>query len=68
MRQKKKELKGQEYIAMNQYNEVYSGMKNGGEFRWSSDWYEAKPLEYSNTTFLRMFDSKVELIKTQDFY
>jgi len=66
MRQKKKELKGQEYIAMNQYNEVYSGMKNGGEFRWSSDWYEAKPLEYSNTIFLRMFNSKVDKADTKE--
>jgi hypothetical protein len=69
MRQKKKkELKEQEYIVMNQQNEVYSGMKDGGEFQWTMNWYDAKPLEYSNTVFLRMFNSKAELIKTQDFY
>lgn len=68
MYKKKKKLKEQEYIVMNEFNEVYIGMKNGGEFNWSSNWYEAKPLEYSNTALLRMSSSKIELIKIQDFY
>jgi hypothetical protein len=65
---KKKELKEQEYIVMNEFNEVFTGIKNGSEFRWSSNWHEAKPLEYSNTLLLRTNGSKVELFKIQDFY
>lgn len=68
MKRKQKESKEQEFIIMNKYNEVFSGLKNGGKFKWSSDWNEAKPLEYSNTIFIRILNSKVELIKTQDFY
>ena len=68
MKRKQKEPKEQEFIIMNEYNEVFSGLKNGGKFKWSSDWNEAKPLEYSNTIFIRILNSKVELIKTQDFY
>jgi len=68
MRKRQKEPKEQEFIIMNEYNEVFSGLKNGGKFKWSSDWNEAKPLEYSNTIFIRILNSKVELIKTQDFY
>lgn len=68
MRKRQKESKEQEFIIMNEYNEVFSGLKNGGKFKWSSDWNEAKPLEYSNTIFIRILNSKVELIKTQDFY
>jgi hypothetical protein len=67
-RRKKKEIQEQKFIVMNKYNEVYSGMKNGGEFQWSTDWYEAKPLTYSNTTFIKMTNSKVELVKLEDFY
>lgn len=67
-RKKKKELKEQEFIVMNEFNEVFSGIKNGSEFKWSSNWHDAKPLEYTNTTFLRMSSSKIELIKIQDFY
>jgi hypothetical protein len=53
---------------MNQHNEVFYGMHNGGEFQWTANWYDAKPLEYSNTSSIRMFHSKVELIKVEDFY
>lgn len=53
---------------MNKNNEVYSGMKNGGEFQWTSDWYKAKPLEYSSTALIKMMYSNIELIETENFY
>ncbi len=67
-KRKKSNDYGQMYIVMNQYNEVFSGIQNGSKFKWSSNWYDAKPLEYTNTIFLRMSSSKIELIKIQDFY
>jgi hypothetical protein len=67
-KRKKRNLTEQKYIVMNQNNETFSGMRNGGEFQWTANWYDAKPLEYSNTSSIRMFHSKVELIKVEDFY
>jgi hypothetical protein len=67
-KRKKKNDYGQMYVVMNQHNEVFYGMHNGGEFQWTANWYDAKPLEYSNTSSIRMFHSKVELIKVEDFY
>lgn len=67
-KRKKRNDHGQMYVVMNQHNEVFSGMQNGGEFKWSYDWYEAKPLGYSNTSSIRMFHPKVELIKVEEFY
>jgi hypothetical protein len=57
-----------EFIVMNKNNEVFSGMKNGGEFQWTSDWYKAKPLEYSSTALIKMMYSNIELIETENFY
>lgn len=67
-KRKKKNDYGQMYVVMNQHNEVFSGMHNGGEFKWTANWYDAKPLQYSNTVFIRICHPKIELIKLEDFY
>jgi hypothetical protein len=53
---------------MNRHNEVFSGIKNGGEFQWTSNWYDAKPLEHSSTALIKLMYSSVELIRIEDFY
>ena len=65
---RKQKLEKEEFIVMNRHNEVFSGMKNGGEFQWTSNWYDAKPLEYSSTALIKLMHSSVELIRIEDFY
>ena len=54
------------YVVLNQQGEVFSGLL-GGYPNWSLNWNEAKPLCYTNTSMLKMYDSKVELIKEEEF-
>jgi hypothetical protein len=66
MRKRQKEEKQQFYVVLNQNGEVFSGLL-GGYPNWSVDWSEAKPLGYTNTSMLKMYDSKIELIKEEEF-
>lgn len=54
----------QHYVVMNQDGEVFSGIL-GGQFQYSENWLEAKPLPLSNTMML-MTDPKNELIKESE--
>jgi len=65
---RKQKLEKEEFIVMNRHNEVFSGMKNGGEFQWTSNWYDAKLLEHSSTALIKLMYSSVELIRIEDFY
>ena len=67
MKQKQSIDKRQYYIVLNQNNEVFTGLKKG-YFNWSSDWLEAKPLEYQSTTYLKLENKNIELIKEEEFY
>ena len=66
MIKKQKEKKQQFYIVLNQNGEVFSGLL-GGYPNWSLNWDEAKSLGYTNTSILRRYDSKIELIKEEEF-
>lgn len=52
---------GIEYIVVNQEGKAYCGMLRG-QFQYSEDWNEAKPLEKPFTTYL-MREKGNELIK-----
>ena len=52
------------YVVMNQEGKVFSGIL-GGQFQYSDNWTEAKPLPLSNTMML-MTDPKNELIKESE--
>jgi len=67
MRKKTKIEKPQYYIVMNQDNEVFTGLV-GGYPNYSGNWENAKPLQLSNTSLLTFYNSKLELIKEEDFY
>jgi hypothetical protein len=51
---------------MNQNGQVYVGLK-GGKPEYSDKWSDYKPLNEPNTTLLRYLDSKIELIKEEEF-
>ena len=56
--------KPETFIVVNPLGEVFSGMEMG-EFKFSKNWDDAKPLEKSNTKFL-MKNKENELINTKD--
>jgi hypothetical protein len=66
MIKRQKEEKQQFYVVLNQNGEVFSGLL-GGYPNWSFNWDEAKPLGYTNTSILKRYDSKIELIKEEEF-
>ena len=63
---KQKEEKQPFYIVLNKDGEVFVGLL-GGQFIWSTNWDEAKPLLYSNTKYLKQENSKLELILETEF-
>lgn len=60
-RKKKEQINEPYYLVFNKQGEVFTGLY-GGQFMWSNDWDEAKPLKYSNTKYIREFISGIELI------
>jgi len=59
-----KHKREQHYVVVNQDGEVFTGMK-AGQFQYTADWNEAKPLPLSNTTML-MTDPRNELVKEEE--
>jgi hypothetical protein len=66
MKRRKDEVSQPFYVVMNQNGQVYVGLK-GGKPEYSDKWSEYKPLHECNTTLLRFLDSKIELIKEEEF-
>lgn len=54
----------QHYVVVNQDGKVFSGIL-GGQFQYSDDWSNAKPLPLSNTMML-MTEPKNELVKEEE--
>ena len=48
MKKRSKYIAPERYVVVNQDGAVFTGLK-GGEFQYSHDWSEAKPLDLSNT-------------------
>lgn len=67
MKRKKAIDKKEYYIVLNPNGEVFTGLKKGYS-NWSYDWEDAKPLEYQNTTHLKLENKNIELIKEEEFY
>ena len=63
---KQKEEKQPFYIVLNKNGEVFVGLL-GGQFVWSTNWDEAKPLLYSSTKYLRQYNTGIELIDEKQF-
>jgi hypothetical protein len=63
---KQKEEKQPFYIVLNKNGEVFIGLL-GGQPVWSPNWDEAKPLPYSNTKYLRQYNTGIELIDEKQF-
>jgi hypothetical protein len=66
MKRRKDEVPQPFYVVMNQNGQVYVGLK-GGKPEYSDKWSDYKPLHECNTTLLRFLDSKIELIKEEEF-
>ena len=60
-RKKKEQINEPYYLVFNKQGEVFTGLYRG-QFMWSNDWDEAKPLKYSNTKYIREFTTGTELI------
>jgi len=66
MKRRKDEISQPFYVVMNQDGQVYVGLK-GGKPKYSDKWSDYKPLNEPNTTLLRYLDSKIELIREEEF-
>jgi hypothetical protein len=62
MRKKDKEPREQFYLVINADGLAFSGLKHGTP-QWEMNWNEAKPLLLDNTTFLREYYPKTELLE-----
>ena len=51
MKKKTKYVESDYYVVINEDGEVYTGMKSG-EFNYSGDWSEGKPLDLQSTSYL----------------
>jgi hypothetical protein len=65
-RRKKQEIKEPQYVVMNDKDEVFVGLL-GGNFVFSPNWEEAKPLYLSNTQLLTSGE-KCILIEANEFF
>lgn len=54
------------FYVLNELGEVYSGMLRG-KFKYSSNWEEGKPVHLEGTRYLRRENSKIELVKEEEF-
>ena len=66
MKRRKDEVPQPFYVILNQQGEVFAGLKQGRPV-YSDKWSDYKPLHECNTTLLRFLDSKIELIKEEEF-
>lgn len=64
MKKIKKYTSPEDYIVVNQDGEVFTGMR-GGQFQYSPDWSNAKPLAKSSTYYLMRVKGN-ELIKENE--
>ena len=65
-RQYRKSLPPQQmYVVINKEGEVYTGLY-GGDTQWSYDWFEAKPLQKENTSWLLRHNPGAEIIKEEE--
>jgi len=64
MKKRSKYIAPERYVVVNQDGAVFTGLK-GGEFQYSHDWSEVKPLDLSNTYYL-MREKGNELIKESE--
>jgi len=53
------------YVVINKEGEVYTGLY-GGDTQWSYDWFEAKPLQKENTSWLLRHNPGAEIIKEEE--
>ena len=67
MRRKKPIDKKQYYVVLNKNGEVFTGLKKGYS-DWSYNWEDAKPLKHQSTTYLKLENKNIELIKEEEFY
>lgn len=54
------------FYVLNENGEVYTGMLKG-KFNYSSNWGDGKPVHLEGTRYLRRENSKIELVKEEDF-
>ena len=55
----------QMYVVLNRDGEVYTGMIKGFA-QWSYDWFNAKPLNKENTTWLLEHNLGAEIVKEEE--
>lgn len=55
----------QMYVVINREGEVFTGLYKGYA-HWSYDWFEAKPLNKENTSWLLRHNPGAELIKEEE--
>ena len=53
--------KAKRYYVLNQYGEIYSGMKYG-KFQYHYDWNHGKPITKQGSTYLKLENPKIELV------
>ena len=53
------------YVVINREGEVFTGLIRGSA-QWSYDWFEAKPLNKENTSWLLRYNPGAELIKEEE--
>jgi hypothetical protein len=63
---RKKEPKPEKYIVITPSGLVFTGMFNGGYFKWSMDWSEAKPVSIGGAKTIQQ-ETKCEIINEKDF-
>jgi hypothetical protein len=62
MARKNKEPVDTYYLVVNEDGSAFTGLKYGTP-QWSFDWEEAKPLLLENTTLLKEYYNKTELLQ-----
>lgn len=63
----RKESKPQLFYVLNQDGEVYTGMVYG-QFNYSANWEEGKPLRAEGTRYLKRANPKIELVKEEELW
>lgn len=53
--------KAKRYYVLNQYGEIYSGMKYG-KFQYHYDWEQGKPITKRGSIYLKLENPKIELV------
>ena len=62
---RKSPLLQQMYVVINKEGEAFTGLKSGYT-QWSYDWFNAKPLNKENTSWLLRYNPGAELIKEEE--